>query len=285
MTLILQHPEHRVVEKVKEPKLYYIHSGNVLEDGTVELYETNEDLPNWISMPSKIDIPSSEEIIPEWFEKINNSKNWEWKGVVFKDNKGHRWRINSSVYRMIRSLRGATPRMDERFFNLRKQGLVKTYLTYYPEESKQLWKYETWLRDATNNLYNIYINVNKAHTTKYNDVDFIWKPHVTSLHNQFLTVLKPANKSIVKENVIEYMNNLPVPRLLYIMNYNKRPQTAAVPTTVAVTVDAVTPTADALTDAIATPTPAAVAVVAAVAAEPIASTIKSNTKNVWNNKK
>jgi hypothetical protein len=235
ITILLQHPEHRVVEKVKDPKLYYIHSGNVLEDGSVELYENNEELPNWISMPSRINLPSSEETISAWFEALNNSKNWEWKGVVFKDGNGSRWRINSSVYRMIRSLRGATPRMDERFFNLRKQGLVKTYLTYYPEESKQLWKYETWLRDATNNLYSIYIKVNKAHSIKYNDVEFIWKPHVTALHNQFLTILKPANKSVLKEHAIEYMNNLPVPRLLYLMNYSKRPQAAQTLTQTATT--------------------------------------------------
>jgi hypothetical protein len=221
-TILLQHPEHIVVEHVQKPALYLLQIGHIYDNGTVVINENSKNtfMDSIQCIESR---PSEGQTIKEWFEGISKSKSWNWRGIVIKDNDGNRWRIKSDVYHMIRLLRGNTPRDDERFFNLRSQGLVKTYLTYYPEDSNKFWKYEQWIRKATDELYGMYINVNKAKTMSYNDLDSMWKPHITALQVYYYNNLKPENKTIVRDTVIKYMNALPVPRLLFLMNFNNRP--------------------------------------------------------------
>ena len=221
ITLLLQHPEHIVVEHVSDATLYLLQTGVVNKDGTVEISENSQNIIIE-SLNISHSKPYENQTIPEWFVEISKSKKWDWRGVVVKDSEGNRWRIKSPFYNMIRNLRGNTSRSDERFFNLRSQGLVKQYLTYYPEESNTFWGYEKWIRKATNDLFGLYIGVNKAKTIGYNDVDPLMKAHITALQMYYYSVLKPIGKTVVKENVIVYMNALPVPRLLYMMNFNKR---------------------------------------------------------------
>jgi hypothetical protein len=224
--LMLTHSEHRVVEKVKSDGLTRIHSGKVLKNGDIVIQEMHLDYmsPLYVNNSSNYtkDHPANGVTVREWFEKLATERSWEWRGVVIKDGQGNRWRICSPVYKVIRSLRCSTPRADERFFDLRGKGLVKTYLIYYPEDKDLYWSYETWMRKATNDLYKLYSKVNKEHSLAYNDVDSMWKPHITALHGQYLSSLKAENKTVTLDVVIRYMNSLPTPRLLFLMNYNKR---------------------------------------------------------------
>jgi hypothetical protein len=118
-------------------------------------------------------------------------------------------------------MRGNTSRSDERFFGLRAVGMVKTYLQYYPEESGAFWGYEKWLRAATKQLYSYYVGIYKARELKLEDVATQWHTHIQALSRLYVTVLKPAKKSVLMSTVIEYMNALPVPRLLFLMNFDK----------------------------------------------------------------
>ena len=219
ITLLLQHPEHIVVEHVEEPRLYLLQTGVVYKDGTVEISENSQNIiiENLNVIHSR---PSNNNTIQDWFNELSKSKKWDWRGVVIKDSQSNRWRIKSPMYNMIRNLRGNTPRSDERFFNIRSQSLVKQYLTYYPEESNIFWEYEQWIRNTTNELFGLYISVNKAKTTNYHDIDPLMKSHITALQVYYYNILKPMDKTLSKENVIVYMNSLPVPRLLYMMNFN-----------------------------------------------------------------
>ena len=129
LTVLVQHPEHRIVEKVDKARVYILQRGSIKDDGdaVIELYPSNE------LMPKKYEAASSP-AISEWFESLVNANTWSWRGVCISNGHGNRWRIHSTVYKMIRSLRGNTSRADERFFTLRAAGMVKTYLQYYPEE-------------------------------------------------------------------------------------------------------------------------------------------------------
>ena len=221
VSVLLQHPEHRVVERVAEPKVYVLHAGRVEADGAIVIDESVA------SGPPAIVGPGEGKTVRQWFTELASSSDWEWQGVVLKDGTGTRWRMRSASYRMVRSLRGKTPRTDERFFELRRAGLVKTYLYYYPEEKSRFWRYETVLRTLTNDLYSAYNAVYKERSLALEAVDRKLQTHVRGLHGRYLGELRPQNRTVTRAVAIEYMNAQPIPRLLFLLNASQRPAAGA----------------------------------------------------------
>jgi hypothetical protein len=123
---------------------------------------------------------------------------------------------------MVRSLRGSTARADERFFALRRAGLVKTYLYYYPEDKRQFWSIEKWLRATTNAVFAAYCDVYKAKAVELDAVDPMLRTHLRGLHAKYLAELRPAGKTVNHAAVVDYMNSQPTPRLLFMLNFHKR---------------------------------------------------------------
>lgn len=216
VSVLLQHPEHRVVTDIRVPLVYVLQSGEVAADGTIRISEQPGAAGQ--AKPDTYDGPAAGVSVADWFVELAATKPWGWQGVMLHDMAGRRWRIRSTVYRMIRSMRGNTPRSDERFFGLRAVGLVKTYLIYYPEEKRLFWQYEQWLRDATSYLFQLYTDVHKTHAVSTEAVDGAWRAHIGALHTLYLTTLRPEGRTVKMSDVVQYMNALPAPRLLYIMN-------------------------------------------------------------------
>ena len=229
LTVLVKHPEHRVVEKVEKPQLFILQQGHVADDGTVAIRRVAG-----YGAPPLIAGPVAGQSVAAWFEALVSGNTWAWQGVVVQDSEGRRWRMRSAVYHMIRSLRGNTSRADERFFTLRAAGMVKTYLQYFPEESDQFWAFEKWIRSTTKHLYNLYVSIYKAKQFTLGDVEAQWHTHLAALCRLYMGTLKPAKKSVLLENVVEYMNALPVPRLLFLMNYWRRGGAAVVAAVAAV---------------------------------------------------
>jgi hypothetical protein len=215
---LVQHPEHRVVEKIEVARYYLLQCGSIYPDGTIRVMTGGDS--GGLPTPKGYPLPGGNQTVAAWFEAAAAAQPhaWSWQGVVIKSADGRRWRIRSSVYRMIRSLRGSTHRSDERFMTLRPQGMVKTYLIYFPEESKDFWSYEQWMRVATQELYDAYCSIFKAHEKTVEQVHSKWKAHLYAIHS----LHKAHGKSILKADVVEYMNTQPIPRLLFLMNYDKR---------------------------------------------------------------
>ncbi len=220
VSVLLQHPEHRVVTDIREPRVYVLQSGEVSADGTIKVCEQPGAMGQ--AKPETYDGPAAGVSVADWFAELAATKPWGWQGVMLHDMMGRRWRIRSTVYRMIRSMRGNTPRADERFFGLRAVGLVKTYLIYYPEERQMFWRYEQWLRKATTELFQLYSDVHKTHVVPAESVDGAWLTHLGALHTLYLTKLRPEGRTVKMGDVVQYMNSLPAPRLLYLMNLPHR---------------------------------------------------------------
>lgn len=215
VSVLLQHPEHRVVERVTEPKVYVLHAGRVESDGAVVIDESPQGGPPAVE-------GAANKTLREWFTELAGTRGWEWQGVVLKDGTGNRWRLRSASYRMVRSLRGKTPRTDERFFELRRAGLIKTYLYYYPEDKGRFWNYETKLRTLTNELYSAYNTVYKERSLALEAVDKKLQTHVRGLHGRYLGELRAQKKTVTRAVAIEYMNSQPIPRLLFLLNAERR---------------------------------------------------------------
>lgn len=225
VSFLLQHPEHRVVQKVDSPRVYIVHTGTVYQDGRVTIHENPI---HWTADALKYAIPRIERPadnnmqLSDWFIAECEKRGWSWQGVTFKDNRGNRWRMRSNSYNLVRSLRGDSPRPDVRFMRLRSQKLIDTYLFYYPEDSNMFWGYEKHLRGLTLGLYNRYVAAFITHTKKYEHIEKQFQPHLYALHQLYVEKLKGEGEYVRLKTVIQYVNSLPWPRVLFLMNYSKR---------------------------------------------------------------
>ncbi len=217
MCIIIQHPEHRVVGKTEKPTWIGLHTGSIGPDGTVTINDIVEGSETPEAAPEAAD-----KSLKDWFAEKASSSDWDWQGVVIKDGTGNRWRLRSNIYRLVRSLRGETPREDERFFMLRSKGLIKSYLFYYPEDKQRYWEHEKWLRSQTEEIFKLYCAVFKERSKEFNETERRYQPHLSAIHGQFVGELKPAGRTVNMAIVRDYMNGLPVPRLLFLRNFEKR---------------------------------------------------------------
>jgi hypothetical protein len=215
-SVLLQHPEHKVVETITEPRLFVLHAGRADEDGEISIDEAVD------GAAATVLGPVEGETIAVWFSELSMKQPWTWQGVCLKDGRGLRFRLRSNSYRMVRSLRGSTARSDERFFALRAGGLVKTYLYYYPEDKKQYWRYETFVRGTTAAIYAEYCAVFKEKSKELDAVDPKLLTHVRALHAKYLAELRPSGRTVVRATAIQYVNSMPIPRLLFLLNVDRR---------------------------------------------------------------
>jgi len=204
VSLLLQHPEHRIVSRITEPRAIVIHTGSVVS-GLVAI----EDQVPTLVKPA--DVP-----LDLWARSVAEAKGWQHQGLVVKDGKGSRYRLRSSTYTMVRTLRGDSPRIEARFLKLRQQQLMETYGFYYPEEKELMGQLELLVRQLTQQLYNFYVCTHIKHSIKFADLPAYWKTHVYALHSYYLGTLKDRRFFIRKQEVIQYMNNLPIPRMLHL---------------------------------------------------------------------
>jgi hypothetical protein len=218
-SLLLEHPEHRIVARATMPRVTRIHTGKVLATGDVRIEEVvlSNGVPTYMAASAAPPTTLTTEVTGRWMTGEAERWGWQWQGVVMKDGKGGRWRLRSTPYMMVRAMRGDTPRQDVRFLGLRQRSMVDTYLYYYPEEQAALRRYEQEVRAVTERIYQAYVSAHITKTTKFGDLPAHWKPHVFSLHGLYLGSLRPQGFFVRKREVITYVNALPIPRLLHLL--------------------------------------------------------------------
>jgi len=193
-SVLLQHPEHRIVESVAVPRIFIIHQGIVADDGTVVIDESQSKAPRLGCELSFADLP-------RWLGQKAEELGWTWQGVVFKDGKGGRWRMRAAPYRLVRSLRGITSRSDVRFAYLRQQNLLESYLYYYPEDLTLYMQYEMRIEKIKQEIYDTYVAVYITKVLSYDHISPAVKAILYNLHGYYLNVLRPVKKYIKKTDV------------------------------------------------------------------------------------
>lgn len=209
-SLLLQHPEHRVVTRCRFPRVWCVHAGSVLRDGTVQIYEE----VSQVEINTKLHLPSypmsgfrTEADLNSFFKGLIDSKGWFWQGLVLKDGHGHRWRLRNPNYVYLRGLRGSEATSVERFIRLRSERKIAEYLKHYSEDRQVYWDFEQKLRVGTNRVFTGYCNVHKSHDMKLADLPKPIQPFVFRLHAHFLEHLKPHGETVKLKDAIELVNN------------------------------------------------------------------------------
>jgi len=207
ISLVLAHPEHRVVRSVEQANFWAIYRGVVYEDGSVDFF--TEDLPAaWrpkcYSMTFKAD---SWAALKAKFEEIKGSKPWYWQGLVVHTGAGaQRWRFrNGNHDRVRKDLRGTESNPFGRFLRLRANARVQEYLRIYPEDSEAFQGFERDYRVATRTLYTWYCKCHKEHAVTFKALPKSVQPLVFGLHKTYLETLRPAGKTMHFAEVVAWI--------------------------------------------------------------------------------
>lgn len=211
-SLVLQHPEHRVVAKIQSPGLNVVHIGTVAESGAVQIAER---ATNWPQALARLQVPSyptrlfrTEQEVSDLLLRTGVQRGWRWQGLVFKDGLGGRWRLRTPTYTMMRELRGSEANSMDRFFRLRAAKQVMDYLKHYAEDRQAFWGYEQALRARTADVLAAYVDVHKAHTIKFKDLPEALRPAVFTLHVMWRDQLRAKGFSVRIQNAIEVVNGM-----------------------------------------------------------------------------
>lgn len=211
-SLVVQHPEHRIVAKPPAPALTVVHLGTVETSGVVQLRER---ATNWPQAFMRLQPPSyalrlfrSEQEIQDLLRKQAVERGWRWQGLVFKDGTGARWRLRTSTYSLLRELRGSEAAPVDRFLRLRSTGKVVEYLKHYNEERQRFWDYEQALRARTADVLAAYCDVHKAHKVAFKNLPLEYRPAVFRLHSLWRDTLRPKGYTVRIQNAIAAVNEL-----------------------------------------------------------------------------
>ena len=204
ITMVLAHPEHRVVRTVEQANLWAIYRGTVANDGTVSFF--TEDLPvSWRPKTYSLTFKGEFAELKAKFEEIKSSKPWFWQGLVVHSGL-QRWRFRNAEHDRVRKeLRGTESNSFGRFLRLRFQKRVQEYLRIYQEDNHDFQGFERDYRVLTKTLYAWYCKVHKEHSVAFKALPKSVQPLVFDLHKFYLGTLRPVNKTLHMVEVIDWI--------------------------------------------------------------------------------
>jgi hypothetical protein len=210
-SFLVQHPEHRVVKPIEKHAVYVVHSGVVYNDGS-------------ISMNTE-DLLVGEQIPLEDPQQCLESRSWDYKGLMFRDNVGNRWRRVSEKYTSVKSLRGNSATVLERFAQMYTQNLSHIYLQYYPEESFYFSYYTHFINTVYQTIFQHYLEVFVFKTATISSIKRVFVPYLYEIHRLYLSrVAADVNKKecrVTLAHVSSYIQSQCPKRLVSLIKENQ----------------------------------------------------------------
>ena len=215
-SVVLQHPANRIVHTIPTATFTILYQGFVAPDGRVTIeedstlfqYVTSNNVACHTATRYSLDQLCAAKSIQTWVADQAQKFGFNWQGVVLKDGTGCRWRVRSEVYETIRRIRGNEATSEERFARLRKSRSIDQYLVFFPEDRDLMYTLEGRFRKNTRQLFQYYADVFRARTSKYYELPWPYKHHVSVLHTMFKDVLRAQGKKVDLQEVIRYTNGL-----------------------------------------------------------------------------
>ena len=226
-SFVLQHPENRIVVPFKEKQLIltniYSFEGFTVyqeEDGFVkkEALRFHCGYPRALHTIIKSPCDSFEAIA----DHLNTmAEDYRIVGAIFTDPKtGMRTKLRNPTYEYVRQLKGNSPKIQFQYYNLRKLGKVREFLYYYPEMRIKFSEFRKELHKWTNALLKNYTLCYIRKSAPLKEFPFPFRPHMFQLHQIYLDILRETRSYVSRNVVIDYVNNLESPRLMFAINYN-----------------------------------------------------------------
>jgi hypothetical protein len=211
-SIVLQHPENRIVCPVTLPRIYIVFMTKIDADGVKVFYDP-ADWPIALGVYAiqRYDLSQTgktAEQIDTFVNMKSLSHKHAWQGVVLYNAAGERTKIRNLFYQTVKGFRANDSCPEERYARLRKTRSLKRYLEYFPEDQEKFTELEGVLRAHTRNLYSHYVKTKITKENVLDDLKWPYKFHVGVIHRRYMNTLKDMKQKISLEYVITYVNEL-----------------------------------------------------------------------------
>ena len=229
-SFVLQHPENRIVVPISKPALiltnkYKIDNNQIfnnnsfdkiLKFSTLAMHTINDK-----SFKDSVNYTGDNwrQLSDHFF---SDNLPYQFQGVMIWNNKGQRTKIRNSNYEKVKHLKGNSPKLQYHYYYLRQNGAVGDFLKYYPEYKGEFSDFRRELHKYTSQLYQNYIKCFIKKEKPLIDFPYQFKTHMFKIHELYLNDLKLDGKFVNKQVVMNYVNNLPPPRLMHVINHIKK---------------------------------------------------------------
>ena len=229
-SFVLQHPQNRIVVPISQPTLILTNKYKI--DNNL-IFNNN----SFCKTPKFSTLPMHTINNKPFKESVNyNGDNWkqlsdhffsdnlpyQLQGVMIWNNKGQRTKIRNSNYEKVKHLKGNSPKIQYHYYYLRQNGAVGDFLKYYPEYKGEFSDFRRELHKYTTQLYQNYIKCFIKKEKPLVEFPYQFKTHMFKIHELYLNDLKLDGKFVNKQVVMNYVNTLPPPRLMHVINHIKK---------------------------------------------------------------
>ncbi len=228
-SFVLQHPENRIVVPFKKPKLYLVgvyKINNETNNITIDYFDPRDEAEFFHTRRMKISFPQIYEFTKyaELIEKYGSMNTpYDIVGVVIHNkNTGERTKIRNPVYEQVRNLRGNQPKLQYQYLCLRKEGKVKDFLKFYPENKKDFSTFRDQVHLFTDTLYNNYVSCYIKKEKPLIEFSHQYRTHMYNIHQFYMNELREKKMFINNTFVQKYVNELHPSLLMYCLNYQMR---------------------------------------------------------------
>ena len=228
-SFVIQHPENRIVVPFSKSQLYLVgvyHINNDFNDITVTAYDAQEyrkffsEIGTTVMFPQIYDFKKYSELI-EKYGSMNTSYNVV--GVVIHNkNTGERTKIRNPVYEQVRNLRGNQPKLQYQYLCLRKEGKVRDFLQFYPENKSEFSTFRDQVHLFTNTLYSNYVSCYIKKEKPLIEFSQQYRTHMFNIHKVYMDELREKKQFINNTVVKKYVNELHPSLLMYCLNFQMR---------------------------------------------------------------
>jgi len=230
-SFVIQHPRNRIVKIINEMQLYLVEVYEIVDNATIHCIPFHENekenlgIPSTIQFPNRVSLHTNEELANYIHTMASSNTEYQIVGVMIKNSLGDRYKIRNPNYEHVRRLRGNQPKLQFHYMTLRKSGQVGEYLRYYGEHKDIFQQFRTIIHDYTTELFTNYIRCYIKKEKPITEFPEKFRTHMYSLHRDvYLKQLRPQQRYMNKPEVIQYFNNLPSAKQMFIVNYDVRKQ-------------------------------------------------------------
>lgn len=234
-SFVLQHPENRIVVPFKTPQLYLVAAYKIRteENGVISVEPFHSGYykgsAHYIAKETKVRFPEmytfdKYSALIDKYASMNTPYNV--MGVIlFNIDTGERTKFRNPVYEQVRSLRGNQPKLQYQYLCLRKEGKVKDFLKYYPENKGDFSIFRDQVHIFTNTLYENYVSCYIKKSKPLLEFPKEFRTHMYTIHQHFLNELREKKQFITNTFVQKYVNGLHPSLLMYCLNFQLRQRT------------------------------------------------------------
>jgi len=224
-SFVLQHPENRIVVPFSEPQLYLVAMYFIYREKFQVAVQPLEDIaPFFTNTTIKFPRVYEEKTYSELIDKYA-SMNTDYNTlgfVLINKLTDERAKIRNPVYEQVRQLRGNQPKMQFQYLCLRKEGKVKDFLKFYPENKKDFSNFRDQVHLFTDTLLTNYISCYIKKEKPLKEFPEQFRTHMFKIHKMYMEDLKEKKMYVNNTVVINYVNDIAPAKLMYSLNFHMR---------------------------------------------------------------